>query len=441
MTWHALVVDDEADLLEVIRLGLTRMGGEVSLAASLQEAEACLHGSRFDLCLMDLRLPDGNGLDLLQRLGTRHPELPVVVITAYGSARTAVDCLKAGARDFIEKPIDLKALRQVVQAVLRRPLQRQGSNVNHIQLIGQSRAMGQLRHLLSRFSHSQAPVHVRGESGTGKELVARTIHEHSGRHPFVAVNCAALPADLMESEFFGYSKGAFTGAVQDRPGLFQLASGGTLFLDEMGELPLGMQAKLLRAVQERRIRPVGSGQEVTVDVRLISATHQDLAIQVKKGAFRADLYYRLVVLELTVPPLRERLDDIPELAAFLLERIGQRESRSGKSLTDEALHALCRHTFPGNVRELENILERAVALSSDTMIGLDDLLLPDPPAHEEPTDDPDLDFPLSAQVDDHEAALIRQALQAARYNKTKAAKALGISFRSLRYRIKKLGIE
>ena len=438
MTQHALVVDDEADLLEVIRLGLTRMGMEVSLAASVQQAEACLHSRRFDLCLMDLRLPDGDGLELLQRLAVLQPQLPAVVITAYGNARTAVECLKAGARDFIEKPIDLKALRQVVSAVLRKPSSHDHSSM----LIGQSQAMHKLRHLLTRFSHSQAPVHVRGESGTGKELVARIIHEHSGRQPFVAVNCAALPVELMESEFFGYRKGAFTGASQDRPGLFQAASGGTLFLDEVGDLPLGMQAKLLRAIQERRIRPVGADQEMAVDVRLISATHQDLALLVNKGMFRADLYYRLVVLELVVPPLRERLEDVPELAACLLERICLRETCLVKVLADEALHVLCKHPFPGNVRELENILERAVALSSDVVIAAGDLLLPDMEdcdnragAQQSPV------VGLFAQVEDHEAALIRQALQAARYNKTKAAQALGISFRSLRYRIKKLGIE
>lgn len=437
MTQHALVVDDEADLLEVIGLGLTRMGMEVSLAASMQQAEACLHSRCFDLCLMDLRLPDGDGLELLRRLAVLQPQLPAVVITAYGNARTAVECLKAGARDFIEKPIDLKALRQVVSSVLRSPSSHDHSSM----LIGQSQAMHQLRHLLARFSRSQAPVHVRGESGTGKELVARIIHEHSGREPFVAVNCAALPAELMESEFFGYRKGAFTGAAQDRTGLFQAASGGTLFLDEVGELPSNMQAKLLRAVQERRIRPVGADQEVAVDVRLISATHQDLALLVKKGAFRADLYYRLVVLELAVPPLRERREDLPALAAFLLERICLREGRAVKALSSEAVDALCDYPFPGNVRELENILARAVALSSNAVIGLDDLLLPEAAGHEALAAVSNLEPRLMERVEDHEAALIRQALQAARYNKTKAAQALGISFRSLRYRIKKLGIE
>ncbi len=441
MAWHVLVVDDEADLCEVIRMGLTRMGGAVSLALSLRQAEAMLQSRRFDLCLLDLRLPDGNGLELLQHIASCQPQLPAVVMTAYGNARAAVECLKAGARDFIEKPIDLKALRQVVHVILQGPPGRDASLAS-TQLIGQSTAMHQLRHLLFRFSRSQAPVHVYGESGTGKELVARLIHEHSGRHPFVAVNCAALPNELMESEFFGYRKGAFTGAAQDRQGLFQAACGGTLFLDEVGDLPLGMQAKLLRAVQERRIRPVGADHEVSIDVRLISATHQDLDLLVKKGLFRADLYYRLMVLGLTVPPLRDRREDIPELAGFLLKRICQREGCPGKSLSLEALDALCRFSFPGNVRELENILERAVVLSSGDMINVEDLLLPEEEGVQGlPVAGPNPGPLLADQIEDHEAALIRQALQATRYNKTKAAQVLGISFRSLRYRIKKLGIE
>lgn len=430
---RVLVVDDEADIRELVDLTLSRMGLAADCAATVAEAKACLDGGSYRLCLTDMRLPDGEGLEIVRYIGERHPTLPVAVITAHGSADNAVAALKAGAFDYIAKPVGLDALRTLVKSAMPvEAVQRPASNNG---LVGESPLIIQVRATIDKLARSQAPVHITGESGTGKEVAARQIHLLSARHgaPFIPVNCGAIPENLVESEFFGHRKGAFTGADEDRDGFFQAANGGTLFLDEVADLPLAMQVKILRAIQERRVRKVGSAIEESVDVRIISATHQNLKACVEAGAFRTDLYYRLNVIELKMPALRERREDIPLLVASIAER-----QALAVSLAPDAERALEAYGFPGNVRELENILERAVALSADGTVHDHDLQLDDDGvAPRAETGDEGL----QQMLDRVERQAIISALEQTRGNRTAAARLLGVSFRSLRYRIERLAIE
>ncbi|MGQ9659905.1 MAG: sigma-54-dependent transcriptional regulator [Thermochromatium sp.] len=376
-----LVVDDEADLLDLIRITLGRMGVSVVTATTLAEAKRQLERHRPDLCLADLNLPDGSGIELLHHIAHHQPELPVAVITAYGNVESAVAAMKAGAFDFLAKPVDLADLRTLVESALRLRLRAFPTKEHRppdLCLVGGSPAMQQIRVLIAKLALTQAPVFITGESGTGKELAARLIHAQGPRcdRAFVPVNCGAIPPDLVESELFGHKKGSFTGATSDQVGLFQAAHGGTLFLDEVADLPLSAQVKLLRAVQERRVRPVGATHEVPVDVRIISASHRDLLQEVEQGRFRHDLFYRLHVITLRLPALREHPEDIPDLAAHILARLAEREGRAPRCLSPEALAALQRYPFPGNVRELENLLERACALGEGQCIEVGDLYLP-----------------------------------------------------------------
>jgi two-component system, NtrC family, response regulator PilR len=443
----ALIVDDEADIRELLEITLGRMNVRTQATATLAEARAALVGNRFDLCLTDMRLPDGDGIDLVGHIQNNYPLLPVAVITAYGNMRAAVNSLKAGAFDFVSKPVDLNVLRSLVDTALKlnrdRALER--TLDPRYELLGHTPAIEGLRQTVAKLARSQAPIHISGESGTGKELVARLIHAQGPRNtmPFVPVNCGAIPTELMESEFFGHLKGSFTGAVRDKLGLFQAAHGGTLFLDEVADLPLHMQVKLLRAIQERAVRPVGSEQETPVDVRIISATHRDLALLVKQGHFRQDIYYRLNVIEVRVPPLRERAEDIAEIGVRILQRIAQQNRlETAPALSAEALRTLEAYSFPGNVRELENILERATTLCERNTIEKSDLQWQESAAvHGQGADTEETDNSLDAVVEHVEKTRILEALQQARYNKTKAAKLLGISFRALRYRLQKLGID
>ena len=430
----ALVIDDEPDICELLTLTLGRMDVDTRVGGDLKSAKEHLAGQRFDLCLTDMRLPDGDGLELVDWMQSHAPGVPVAVITAHGNIETAVQALKLGAFDFISKPLDLNNLRSVIENALRLHDQSAGSGSR---LIGDSVAIQQVRDLIDKVSRSQAPVHISGESGTGKELVARLIHETGPRKeaPFVPVNCGAIPAELMESEFFGHRKGAFTGAVTDKAGLIQTANGGTLFLDEIADLPLAMQVKLLRVIQEQAVRPVGAEKEDPVDVRILSATHRNIGERVKAGEFREDLYYRINVIELHVPALRDRGDDVLLLARHILGKHG----RAADALSSEAEHALLGYHYPGNVRELENMLERAVTLCPDSEIGVGDLSLQQ--TRSETVESPRPITDLGGQIQDVERQAIIEALEKTRYNKTAAAKLLGLSFRQLRYRIKKLGIE
>jgi two-component system response regulator PilR (NtrC family) len=445
-TGQVLVVDDEADIRELLGMTLIRMGLEPQCVGSVSEALSLLGSNSFELCLTDMRLADGDGLSIVEHITRNHPSLPVAVITAHGSAENAVAALKAGAFDYLGKPVSLDQLRALVRSALKLPRpggERRDADAQPApgapQLIGNSPLMAQARQMIDKLARSQAPVQIRGESGCGKELAARLIHLNGARRegPFLAVNCGAIPENLMESEFFGHKKGSFTGALADHDGFFQAADGGTLFLDEVGDLPLSMQVKLLRAIQEKRVRKVGSTSEEPVDVRIISATHRHLADEVRSGAFRQDLYYRLNVIELRMPALRELCDDIPRLAAAILAR----HAADGRAprLSAQAEAALQAYHFPGNVRELENILERAVALVSDEEITAADLQLPDERAVAQEADVDNL--PLPERLEAIERKAILEALERARYNQTAAAKLLGISFRALRYRIQRLGIK
>jgi two-component system response regulator PilR (NtrC family) len=431
----ALVIDDEPDICELLSLTLGRMDIDTAVAGDVKSAKAQLSGRHFDICLTDMRLPDGDGLELVEWMQKNSSGVPVAVITAHGNVETAVQALKLGAFDFISKPLDLQNLRNIVENALKLGAQQAGEASR---LLGDSPAMQELRDLVDRVARSQAPVHISGDSGTGKELVARLIHDSGprGDGPFVPVNCGAIPTELMESEFFGHKKGSFTGAVQDKIGLVQTADSGTFFLDEIADLPLSMQVKLLRVIQEQTIRPVGSSKEQTVDVRILSATHKKLSDMVTSGDFREDLYYRINVIELHVPSLRERGDDILMLAGHILARLGS----SSEALDASARAALRNYHFPGNVRELENLLERAVTLCATGTISGSDLALRtggSPEAEGPATNAGDL----GDQIDDVQRQAIVDALQKTRYNKTAAAKLLGLTFRQLRYRIKKLGIE
>ena len=476
-----LVVDDEPDLRTLYELALLREGYDIDAAGGVEEGWALLRAARYDAVITDMRLPDGTGLDLLARLEQAGRPEKTIVITAYGSAENAVQALKAGAYDYLTKPVDLRQFRAVVAAALGRvaapaaPVRAGGRGAGAVagpaalaRLIGGSTALQQVRVLIGKVARSMAPVLVHGESGTGKELVARAIHQSGERaaRPFVAVNCGAIPEPLLEAEFFGYRKGAFTGASEDREGFFQAAAGGTLFLDEIGDLPLAMQSKLLRAIQERAVRPVGAVAEVTLDVRIVSATHKDLAEEVRAGRFRQDLFYRLNVIEIRVPPLRERLDDLPGLSAAVLARVaGESALPEVPRLTPAALARLARHDFPGNVRELENLLHRAVALSGGGAIDVDDLRLPGdradrpdvpdaappavsperlpvpPAAGALPDDGVPLPTDLAAYLDEIEREVLVRALERHRYNRTAAGAAMGLTLRQMRYRMARLGIQ
>jgi two-component system response regulator PilR (NtrC family) len=442
-----LIVDDEPDLLELVSLTLSRMHVATQTAADIATARRLLQTESFDLCLTDMRLPDGNGLDLVAWIQENRASLPVAVISAHGNVESAVRALKLGAFDFVSKPLDLGVLRKLVGSALKLRSGFDGATTLTMQgprLIGQSAAMQQLREMIARVARSQAPVHIFGESGTGKELVAQLIHEAGARREgdFVAVNCGAIPTELMESELFGHKRGSFTGAVADKQGLVQSAEGGTLFLDEIADLPLHMQVKLLRVVQEKTVRAVGDAREEPIDVRILSATHKNLTDLVAAGRFREDLFYRINVIELRVPPLRERSEDIPDLAAVILRRLCRKMNTETPTLDDQAVQALQVYAFPGNVRELENVLERALTLRTGGTITREHLQLrtearPGP----EPAAVAAVSGALGAQLEDIEREAIVKALEKARYNKTAAAKLLGMSFRALRYRIKKLGIE
>jgi len=440
----ALIVDDEPDIRELLEITLGRLKLDTRSARNVKEAHQWLSKEAFDLCLTDMRLPDGTGLELVQYIQQRHPQTPVAMITAYGSLDTAINALKAGAFDFLTKPLDLGRLRELIATALRIPSSGSISMPEDSRLLGGSPPMQTLRKQIFKLACSQAPIYISGESGSGKELVARLMHEQGPRKdsPFVPVNCGAIPSELMESEFFGHKKGSFTGASEDKQGLFQAANGGTLFLDEVADLPLPMQVKLLRAIQEKAVRAVGGQQEVVVDVRILCATHKDLAAEVAEGNFRQDLFYRLNVIELRVPPLRERREDISLLAETVIKRLSEPSGLPLATLTSAALDKLKSYRFPGNVRELENMLERAYTLCDDNRIDAGDLHLTAARA------DKDDSGTCLAQIDNLEdylesieRKLIMQALEETRWNRTAAAERLGLSFRSMRYRLKKLGID
>jgi two-component system response regulator PilR (NtrC family) len=450
-----LIVDDEADIRELLVLTLSRMGVDADSVSTIKEAREALQSRPYDLCLTDMRLPDGDGLELLKHISESHGNTPVAVITAYGSTENAVLALKAGAFDYLAKPIKLEQLRPLVTSALKlpRPVQARRAAIGETmsagspRLLGESPAIQRAREMIEKLARSQAPVYITGESGSGKEVAARLIHLGSSRSdaPFVAVNCGAIPENLMESEFFGYKKGAFTGADSDKIGYLQAAEKGTLFLDEVGDLPLGMQVKLLRVIQEKKVRRVGDTQEEPIDVRIISATHRSLSEQVEAGEFRQDLFYRLNVIELKMPSLREIPEDIPVMVGEVLARLARQNGATPCTITEEAMLALRRYDFPGNVRELENILERAMALCTGNQITAADLYLTQgAPRDKAPVLDGALGtrgLPLHEFLDQVEREAIMKALESTRFNKTAAAKLLGITFRSLRYRLDRLGID
>ncbi len=454
---HVLIVDDEPDIRELLSLTLSRMGLEVTTAADLAEARTALVNHEFSFCLTDMRLPDGNGLDLVREISEHHPDLPAAVITAHGRIEDAVTALKIGAFDFVSKPVDLSILRRLVNTALKLrtheavadspvPESDPVADAALEKLTGTSEAINKARLLIRKLARSQAPVMITGESGSGKELAARLIHELGPRadQSFVPVNCGAIPTELMESEFFGHTKGAFTGANADKEGLFQAADGGTLMLDEVADLPLHMQVKLLRAIQEKAVRPIGAPAEVLVDVRVLSATHQVLKPLVEAGKFRSDLFFRLNVIELPMPSLRERRDDIPLLANGFLHEITQQWSESETpEISKEAMESLVQHDYTGNVRELINILQRAVTMCESDTIMPEDLMLEQAsiPVAQSGTHERDDDQSLDTYIEDIEKHMLEDALKKTRYNKTRAADLLGISFRSLRYKLKKFNID
>lgn len=466
---RALIIDDEPDIRELLEITLGRMQITTDAVANVKSAMEQLTQHHYDLCLTDMRLPDGSGLQLVEHIQHQYPHLPVAVITAHGSIDIAIESMKAGAFDFISKPVDLPTLRKLVNTAIQSSQLPTQELTKSTPIIGQSKAIQELVRSIEKLARSQAPVYISGESGSGKELVAKSIHELGPRatKPFVAVNCGAIPRELMESEFFGHKKGSFTGAHQDKTGLFQAAEGGTLFFDEVADLPLDMQVKLLRAIQEKNIRPVGSAEEVTTDVRILCATHKNLEKEVNEGRFRQDLFYRLNVIQLAVPPLRERREDIPLLTSHLLQKIAHEVNLPTPSLTTAAYQRLENYTFPGNVRELENILERAFTLCESNIIDADDLQLraiteqsatDAPPSSHDARLSPQqqqrissnmVDYPARCaeypSLDDYlidvEKEILCHALEQAKWNKTLAAKQLGITFRSLRYRLQKLGLD
>ena len=457
-----LVVDDEPDILQLLEITLSRMQLDTLKASSLAEAKVSLKNQTPDLCLTDMKLPDGNGLTLIEHMQNHFPDVPVAMITAHGSVESAIEALKLGAFDFVTKPLALEKLRELVAHALKTA--QSSADVSEDILVGTTKVMEKLRVQIRKVARSQAPVHIHGESGTGKEVVARLIHQTGPRQdqPFIAVNCGAIPPDLVESELFGHKKGSFTGATADKSGLFLAANGGTLLLDEIADLPLPMQVKLLRVIQEKSVRPVGSETEIPIDVRLLSATHKNLAQEVQERQFRDDLYYRINVIGLQVPALRERLDDIPVLAAHVLEKIAEDQGIPPRGLTDSALAHLMTQAFPGNIRELENVLARASALTENSDIDLEDFIQQeDFSAVQQIVQKEVTDFSnaesgrakapatlleqvngdLEAYLAGQERQILTEALTAHRWNRTSAARSLGISFRSLRYRLKKLGLE
>ena len=451
MNPQALIVDDEPDILELLTMTLSGMSIDCVQAESLAQARQALKQQAFDLCLTDMRLPDGNGLDFVEALQRQFPDLPVAVITAHGNMDLAVQALKLGAFDFVSKPLKLRVLRELVATALKlspmKPVRNERRSRD--KLLGDTDIIKTLRGKITKLARSQAPVYISGESGTGKELVAKLIHELGARseYAFVPINCGAIPSDLVESELFGHKKGAFTGAIADKQGLFQIANGGTLFLDEVADLPLIMQVKLLRAIQEKAIRPVGGHEEINVDVRILSATHKNLAEGVKQGTFREDLFYRLHVIELVVPPLRERQADILLLAKHILQHVAKKNLMIAPKLSEQAIAALNAYAFPGNVRELENILERALTWAEGSLITQQDLMLPvqlPPPLvvnNRLGQISLSVENDLESKLEEQERELITQALESTRWNKTAAAKRLGITFRALRYKLKKLNLE
>lgn len=448
MAKSVLIIDDEEDLRDLLSLTLSRMDLETVAVETISEAKKALSTKNFHLCLTDMRLPDGNGIDLVDHVQQHCPQMPIAVITAYGSVDLAVDSLKAGAFDFLSKPVDLPKLRTLVTNALnvdRRAVEREPKQAEKPLLLGNSKVMQRIREQIGKVARSQAPMFISGESGTGKELAARSIHQLGPRasRPFVPVNCGAIPSELMESEFFGHKKGSFTGAIDDKPGLFQAAEGGTLFLDEVADLPLSMQVKLLRAIQEKRIRPVGMETEIDIDVRLLSATHKDLQKAVDQGEFRSDLFYRLNVIDIHMPPLRSRPEDIQLLAEHIIERLNEQNGFEPVDLSREALDVLKKYDFPGNVRELENILERASTLCEDNEIKPSDLKLSvnSGTTNTVVAATSDEVQSLDNYLEDIEKDILLDALEKVRWNKTEAAKRLGISFRSMRYRLKKLGLD
>jgi len=448
-TTQALIIDDEADIRELLEITLDRLGIKSVLAENLTSAQALLKKHSFNLCLTDMRLPDGDGLDLLSTIQQAYPNLPVIVITAHGSAEAAVKAMKLGAFDFLSKPVDLNVLRKLINNALKANFSTKTERRTRSQLLGESELMCEIRAKINKIARSQAPVYIKGESGSGKELVARLIHKQGSRAeaPFIAVNCGAIPHELMESEFFGHKKGSFTGANSDKQGLFQAAEGGTLFLDEVADLPLTLQVKLLRAIQEKKVRAIGSQQEVAVDVRLLSATHKDLAQMVQDENFRQDLYYRINVIELNVPALRNRSDDIIQLSEFFLKKISRANRVDPLKLAVSAQKMLKQYRFPGNVRELENILERVAALHDGGLITEQDLdlKLMAAPRSESMFTEARAYNPSMGTLEDYleeiEKQAISEALEQNKWNRTATAKQLGMSFRSLRYRLKKLGLE
>lgn len=467
MTGKVLIVDDEPDIRELLEITLGRMSLITQSASTLASAMEHLRAQHFDLCLTDMRLPDGDGIRLVEYIQRNHSHMPVAVITAHGNTETAIRALKAGAFDFVSKPVDLQKLRDLVTAAIKLSTQQialsltpSSSPIRHTKITGSSARILELREQISRLARSQAPVFISGESGSGKELAARSIHRQSARADaaFIAVNCGAIPAELMESELFGHVKGSFTGADKDKIGLFQAATGGTLFLDEVADLPLHMQVKLLRVIQEKSVRPVGSQFEIPTDVRILSASHKNLTEEVARQRFRQDLYYRIHVIELAVPSLRERREDIPELVQQMLGRMTADAQGSGPlEISEDAMQALCDYAFPGNIRELENILQRSVTLSENRRISVKTLDLHHMSATDDrddvPRDGPTTavvtptpfllngEFSLERHLETIERQAIEQALQETRWNRTLAAKRLGMSFRSLRYRLKKLGFD
>ncbi|HIO93444.1 MAG TPA: sigma-54-dependent Fis family transcriptional regulator [Leucothrix mucor] len=459
---RVLIIDDEPDIRELLEITLLRMGLDTATTGTVKDAMLSIQTFKPDLCLTDMRLPDGSGFDIVRYIQREYPHIPVAVITAFGSMEAAVEALKAGAYDFVSKPVDLTKLRDLVQTALKLSEEKETANVkantNKVSnpILGESASIAQLKATIAKLARSQAPVFVHGESGSGKELVAKQIHEQSPRAsaPFVPVNCGAIPENLMESEFFGHKKGSFTGAIEDKIGLFQAAHHGTLFLDEVADLPLGMQVKLLRAIQEKAVKPVGGVEEISVDVRLLSATHKDLEAEVEVGHFRQDLYYRLNVIKLDVPPLRDRDADVLLLAEYFLQVISSRWQLPDITLSETAKQALAQYSFPGNVRELENILERASTLCDENMIHPEDLQLPElspivktAAVMQEKLSVPDWSgantpsFVQAAGLQSNEEELILQALGQTRWNRTAAAKLLGMTFRQLRYRIKKYDLD
>ncbi|MGI1678799.1 MAG: sigma-54 dependent transcriptional regulator [Cellvibrionaceae bacterium] len=449
----ALVIDDEPDIRELLEITLGRMGVDTDCASDLTQANAMISEKAYDLCLTDMRLPDGNGIDFVKMIQKEYPHIPIAVITAHGNMDTAIEAMKAGAFDFISKPVELEDLRKITSAALKLKSDDgdKTNNENNLQtstLLGNAESFNLVRKKIMKLARSQAPVYISGESGTGKELVARAIHEQGPRstEPFIPVNCGAIPSELMESEFFGHKKGSFTGATGDKQGLFQAAHGGTLFLDEVADLPLDMQVKLLRAIQEKAVRPVGGQQEDRIDVRILSATHKDLNKEIQENRFRNDLFYRINVIQLDLPPLSDRKEDIAILSKHFLARFAEELELETAELSKEGLKALKEYAFPGNIRELENILERAYTLCDNDIIGPEDLHLPNKEQNDNTTSSNGVNRgPLLGSLDDYlediERDVITKALDETRWNRTAAAKKLGVSFRSLRYRLKKLGLD